>query len=165
MVPALLAIPLSLLWMIVSGSMNPGSFVVGYALGFAILYLMKTENIQINWRKLPDQLAAFGVYVVTLLRDIWMSSMDVLKRVLDPELPMNPGMLAVPTQDETQSDFIAAFSAHGITITPGELVVDFEGSHTMYVHCLDVEASGQSAHGAQTKRLALLRRIEGKSAS
>lgn len=164
MVPALLAIPMSLLWMIVSGSVSLGSFVVGYALGFAILYLMKTENIQIDWRNLPNQLAAFCIYVVTLLRDIWLSSMDVLKRVLDPDLPMNPGMLAVPTQDETQSDFIAAFSAHGITITPGELVVDFEGSHTMYVHCLDVEASSQSAHAAQTKRLALLRRIEGKSA-
>lgn len=164
MVTTLLAVPMALLWMIVSGSVSLGSFVVGYALAFAVLYLMKVENIQIDWRKLPDQLRAFGIYLVTLLRDIWLSSVDVLKRVLDPDLPMNPGIIAVPTQDETQSDFIAAFSAHGITITPGELVVDFEGSHTMYVHCLDVEASGQSIHAGQTKRLALLRRIEGKSA-
>lgn len=163
MVTALLAIPMSLLWMVVSGSVSLGSFVVGYALGFAVLTLMKTENIQIDWRQLPDQVAALCVYIVTLLRDIWMSSMDVLKRVLDPELPMNPGMIAVPTQDDSESDFIAAFSAHGITITPGELVVDFDGNHTMYVHCLDVDASGQNAHNAQTKRLALLRRIEGKA--
>jgi len=165
MVTSLLAVPMALLWMIISGSVSLGGFGVGYALAFAVLYLMKTENIQIDWRKLPDQLAAFCVYIVTLLRDIWLSSMDVLKRVLDPDMPMNPGMIAVPTQDESESDFIAAFSAHGITITPGELVVDFEGKHTMYVHCLDVEASGQSAHRAQTKRLTLLRRIEGKFSS
>ena len=165
MVTSLLAVPMALLWMIISGSISLGSFGVGYVLAFAILFLMKTENIQINWRKLPDQVAAFCVYVITLLRDIWLSSMDVLKRILDPDLPMNPGMIAVATQDDSQSDFIAAFSAHGITITPGELVVDFEGNHTMYVHCLDVEASGQSAPAAQTKRLQLLRRIEGKLAS
>jgi multicomponent Na+:H+ antiporter subunit E len=163
MVTLLLAVPMALLWMVISGSISLGSFVVGFALGFAVLYLMKTENIQLEWRKLPDQIAALFVYTATLMRDIWLSSMDVLKRVLDPELPMNPGMIAVPTQDDSESDFIAAFSAHGITITPGELVVDFEGSHTMYVHCLDVDASGQSANAAQTKRLKLLRRIEGKA--
>lgn len=165
MVTSLLAVPMALLWMIISGSVSLGSFGVGYVLAFAILYLMKTENIQLDWRKLPDQLLAFCVYLVTLLRDILLSSVDVLKRILDPDMPMNPGMIAVATQDNSESDFIAAFSAHGITITPGELVVDFDGSHTMYVHCLDVEASSQSAHAAQTKRLKLLRRIEGKAAS
>lgn len=165
MVTAVLAVPMALLWMIVSSTFSAEGFLVGYVLGFALLFMMKTENIKINWRKLPDQTLALGIYTVTLLRDIWLSSVDVLKRVLDPALPMNPGIIAVPTQDETESDFIAAFSAHGITITPGELVVDFDGSHTMYVHCLDIEASGQNADGAQTKRLALLRRIEGKASS
>jgi multicomponent Na+:H+ antiporter subunit E len=165
MITALLAVPMALLWMIISASVTPGGFAVGYVLGFAVLYLMKTENIQIEWRSLPDQIAAFGVYIVTLLRDIWLSSMDVFKRVLDPNLPLNPGMIAVPTQDETKSDFIAAFSAHGITITPGELVVDFDENHTMYVHCLDIGASGENADAAQTRRLALLRRIEGKASS
>jgi hypothetical protein len=32
----------------------------------------------------------------------------------------------------------------------------------MYVHCLDVEASGKTLNAAQTRRLALLRRIQGK---
>src|SRR5688572_3006843 len=100
MVTSLLAVPMALLWMIISGSISLGSFGVGYVLAFAILFLMKTENIQINWRKLPDQVAAFCVYVITLLRDIWLSSMDVLKRILDPDLPMNPGMIAVATQDD-----------------------------------------------------------------
>jgi multicomponent Na+:H+ antiporter subunit E len=165
MVTAVLAVPMALLWMIVSNTFTPGGFLVGYVLGFALLFMMKTENIKIDWRKLPDQTLALGIYTVTLLRDIWLSSVDVLKRVLNPELPMSPGIIAVPTQDETESDFIAAFSAHGITITPGELVVDFDGSHTMYVHCLDIEASGQNADAAQTKRLKLLRRIEGKASS
>lgn len=162
LVTAFLAVPMSVLWMVVSGSLSPESLVVGYALGFAVLFMMKVDNIQIDTRKLPDQIVAFCIYTVTLARDVLLSSVDVARRVLDPELPLNPGLIAVPTQDETESDFTAAFSAHGITITPGELVVDFEGSHTMYVHCLDVDASAQKATEAQTKRLSLLRRIVGR---
>ena len=159
----LLALPMAILWMIVSGGVSLGSLFVGYALGFAILLVLQVENIQINRRKIPDQIAAFFVYIVTLARDIWLSSVDVAGRVLDPDLPLNPGIIEVATQDETGSDFNAAFSAHGITITPGELVVDFKGNQTMYVHCLDVEASSKSADEAQTRRLGLLRRIKGES--
>jgi multicomponent Na+:H+ antiporter subunit E len=158
---ALLAVPMAGLWMIVSGGISAGSFFVGYVLGFAILMMLNVNQIKINFRKLPDQIMAFGIYTVTLMRDIWLSSMDVAKRVLDPNMPMKPGMIAVRTQDVNEGDFTAAFSAHGITITPGELVVDFDGKHTMYVHCLDVDASSQSADNAQTKRLSLLKRIQG----
>jgi multicomponent Na+:H+ antiporter subunit E len=161
-VTLLLAIPMAVIWMIVTSSLNPSSFLVGYVLGFSILLMLKLENVQISYRRLPNQLAAFAVYVVTLCRDILMSSIDVAKRVLNPNMPMNPGIITVLTQDEDESDLVAAFSAHGITITPGELVVDFDGSHTMFVHCLDAEASSQTADAAQTKRLKLMRRIMGK---
>lgn len=161
-VTLLLAVPLAVVWMVVTSNVTPGSFLVGYLLSFAILLLMKVEKVEIKYRRLPDQIIAFFVYVATLFRDIWNSSVDVAKRVLNPNLPMNPGIITVATQDADESDFTAAFSAHGITITPGELVVDFDDSHTMYVHCLDVEMSSQNADGAQTKRLALLRRIMGK---
>lgn len=163
-VNAVLSVPMASLWMVVAGNLSLESFVVGFALGFAILFVMKIENIQVNYRKLPDQIKAFCVYTVTLARDIVLSSVDVARRVFDPDLPINPGVIVVPTQDETESDFTAAFSAHGITITPGELVVDFEDDHTMYVHCLDIEASSKNATRAQTKRLDLLRRIIGRSA-
>jgi multicomponent Na+:H+ antiporter subunit E len=162
LIAMLLATPMAAIWMVVTSSINPGSFVVGFLVSFAILLMIKLEKIEINYRKLPNQVGALLVYTVTLFRDIWMSSVDVAKRVLNPNMPMNPGIITVYTQDEDASDFTAAFSAHGITITPGELVVDFDGSHTMYVHCLDAEASSNNADAAQTKRLKLLRRIEGK---
>jgi multicomponent Na+:H+ antiporter subunit E len=163
MVIMLLAFPLAVLWTIVSGSISLDSLLVGYVLGVAILLVMQVRNVQITWRRLPDQIAAFLVYTLTLARDIVLSSVDVARRVLDPELPLNPGRISVPTQDETESDFIGAFSAHGITITPGELVVDFEDNRTMLVHCLDVEASAKIATEAQARRLRLLRRIKGDS--
>lgn len=158
----LLAVPMAFIWMIVTASVTPDSFLVGYVLGIAVVLMLKLEHVAINPRRLPDQIAALVIYVVTLCRDIWNSSIDVAKRVLDPNLPMNPGIITIATQDEDASDMVAAFSAHGITITPGELVVDFDGSHAMYVHCLDVEASSQNGDAAQTKRLKLMHRIMGK---
>lgn len=156
------AIPLALLWMVVTSNVSLGSFLVGLIVSTAILLLTNTEHIQFDRRRLPDQLRALAIYTVTLMRDIWLSSVDVTKRVLNPKLPINPGVLKVETLDPDESEFAAAFSAHGITITPGELVVDFDGSRAMFVHCLDVEASAANAPGAQAKRLKLLRRIAGK---
>lgn len=157
----LLAVPLAVIWMMVTQSVNVESFGVGMLLGVAILLLMRNQHPSVTWRKLPDQVVAFVVYTVTLGRDVVMSSLDVAKRVLKSEMPMSPGIVAIATQDIHESEAIAAFSAHGITLTPGELVLDFEGSHTMFVHCLDVEASSTNGPGAQTKRLHLLRRIMG----
>lgn len=157
----LLAVPLAVIWMTVTTNVSLESFGVGMLLGLAILLLLRNQHPSFHWRKLPDQLIAFVVYTVTLGRDVVMSSLDVAKRVLKSEMPLNAGIVAIETQDIAESEAIAAFSAHGITLTPGELVLDFEGSHTMFVHCLDVEASSQNGPGAQTKRLHLLRRIMG----
>jgi multicomponent Na+:H+ antiporter subunit E len=157
----LLAVPFAVIWMIVTSSISLDSCVVGGLLGIAILMLMRTERQTVKWRRLPQQLWAFAIYSVTLTRDIILCSVDVTRRVIQRDMPITPGILAVSTQDFEESDVIAAFSAHGITITPGELVVDFDGAHTMFVHCLDIEASAKSASSAQTKRLQLLRTILG----
>lgn len=156
------AVPLGVTWMLVVQRVSVDSFAVGYVLGLAILLLLSVHEGSVKWRKLPDQLVGLVIYVLTLFRDIWNSSMDVTKRVLNPELPMNPGILAVETGDPNESDVIAAFSAHGITITPGELVVDFGGKTIMFVHCLDVGASSQSAPGGQVIRLKRLNRVLGR---
>lgn len=57
---------------------------------------------------------------------------------------------------------MAALSAHGITVAPGELVVDFEDSHIMLVHCLDAEEAAKSIFEAQARRLRLFERILGR---
>lgn len=160
----LLALPMAVLWMLVLGDLSLESFGVGLVLGFLIGLLLRVQHVPVSWRRMPDQLIALFIYTVTLLGDVVMSSIEVARIVLNPRLPLNPGVIPVPTQDETESDFIAAFSAHGITITPGELVIDFDDpKEIMYVHCLDMEASAKTADAAQTRRLSLLRRIEGRS--
>ena len=63
-----------------------------------------------------------------------------------------------------KNELVSAMSAHGITITPGELVVDFKESNgsegaTMIVHSLNSDVSG-SKRLEQDQRLRL-KRIKG----
>jgi multicomponent Na+:H+ antiporter subunit E len=159
---------MALAWMPLTANISVESFGVGFLLSFAILtVLFRTyeQPTKLNPRHLPDQLVAGVVYMLILFRDIYLSAVDVSKRVINPAMPLNPGIIAVNIQIEPQqladgsADAIAAISAHGITITPGELVVDFEGKQLMYVHCLDVTASLQVADSNQAKRMGFLRRI------
>jgi multicomponent Na+:H+ antiporter subunit E len=167
------SVPLALAWMPLTANVSPESFLVGLILGFAVQTVLFSGEEAAGSRPALDRLSASLVYFLILCRDIFLSSMDVARRVTRADMGLNPGILAVPTQYESPAldatffnpqrdltaESIAAISAHGITITPGELVVDFEGNCLMYVHCLDVVASSQVVEANQSKRLALLRRI------
>jgi len=159
---------MALAWMPLTANISAGSFFVGFLLSFAVLTLLfrsQDQPAKLDLRHLPDQLVAGVVYMLILFRDIYLSAVDVSKRVINPAMPMNPGIIAVKTQIDSgqladgSAEAIAAISAHGITITPGELVVDFENTTLMYVHCLDVTASLQVADSNQAKRMGFMRRL------
>lgn len=155
----LLAVPLALTWMAVTSNPTISGFAVGFIVSLLILMWLRPMRRPVDLRRVPGQIAATFVYIVTLFRDIFLSSIEVTRRVLSPDMGLKPGIIAVSTQDAQERDIVAALSAHGITITPGELVVEFEGSRTMYVHCLDVEAAAPKADAAQARRLELLEKI------
>jgi multicomponent Na+:H+ antiporter subunit E len=162
------AIPLALAWMVLTGIPTIEGFGVGMLLSFAVLTMLfyTDPSPAPIWQNLPRRAWAAVVYFLILLKDIYLAAMDVAKRVISPTMPLNPGIIATDMQFDPQTpeeravaETIAAVSAHGITITPGELVVDFDGKKTMYVHCLDVVASTSAAEPNQAKRMRLLRKI------
>lgn len=163
----LLATPLAIAWMLITSHVSVEAFAVGLLVSALILALLfpDLKPRPLHELRLRERTVAAIVYTVTLFRDIWLSALDVARRVVHPDLPMTPGLIEVPTgyspgPDEPDlSTLIAAASAHGITITPGELVIGFEGNSRMVVHCLDTELSTANAASNQAKRLALLRKI------
>jgi multicomponent Na+:H+ antiporter subunit E len=162
------SVPMALAWMPLTGIISLESFLVGMALSFVVLLILFSDEQRhpVHHHTIPDRVAASITYFLILCRDIYLSAMDVAKRVSRPDMGLNPGIIAVSTQYEAPpgdltADTIAAISAHGITITPGELVVDFDAEKIMYVHCLDVVASAQVGDSNQAKRMALLNRIFG----
>lgn len=160
-----LSLPFSFLWMILTGEMNPAGFVLGFFISAGILTLVHGERAEVSVKRLPFQLVAITIYILQLAVDIFLSSIDVARRVLDPRLPIDPGIISVPTQDTTDNQIVSALSAHAITITPGEMVVDFEhdgNQNIMLVHTLDKNSSRDQLADQQTRRLNLIRRILGQ---
>ncbi len=153
------AVPMGLVWAAIANTAPVESFILGFLISLLVLAMLRPPFAPVRWGRLPGQIVNLILYTLLMFRDIFLSSIDVARRVLSPTMPLRPGIVAVPTQDADEREMIAALSAHNITITPGELVVDFEGNHTMYVHCLDVEATSQTAATAQSRRLRLLKKI------
>lgn len=158
----LYAVPMGLVWMGITNTVSVESFFVGYALSLGMLILTRPRRAVIRWKRLPVQLLTAAVYIALLFRDILLSGIDVARRVLSRDMQLKLGIVAVSTQDPEKSKLIAALSADVITLTPGQLVVELEDDHWMYVHCLDVEESAAGAEAAQKRRLELFKRILGR---
>jgi multicomponent Na+:H+ antiporter subunit E len=81
----------------------------------------------------------FGYYLAVFLWECLKSNIDVALRVINPKLPINPGIVKVKTT--LKSDTALTLLANSITLTPGTLCVDItpeEGS--LYIHWIDVKS-------------------------
>ncbi len=62
---------------------------------------------------------------------------DVIKRILNPKMPLNPGIVKVPYTMKTDCGITAA--GNSIINTPGTIVVELnESKNCYYVHWIDV---------------------------
>lgn len=158
----LYVLSIALLWMIIVGQVTLEMFGVGFVIGLGLVIVLRPPTFALRWQRLPGQLLALIRYVLALFLDIFLSGVDVARRILSPNMRLKPGIIAVSTQDTERDPVILALSADYISLTPGELVVEVEDNHLMYVHCLDVEASAAIAEKAQAQRLRLLKRVMGR---
>lgn len=160
-----LALPLAIGWTIYTAQPTPGNFLLGYIFSVSVLIATGIRGENIRLKSAPRQLYNLVAYTVYLATEVLSAGVKVSRVILMPSLPINPGISTVNTQDVPENELISAVSAHGITITPGELVVDFEETQDegvkMIVHSLNLDASGPRLEADQTKRLARIRGILG----
>ena len=158
-----MAVPMAFIWMMLTSQINWQSFFGGYAISLVFLILFKPGQGHVNWRRLPGQIVALFYYLLILYVDIFLSGLDIARRVLSRDMRLNPGVVAVPVQDPEKSLLISALSADAISLTPGELVTEIEDNSILYVHTLDVEYTATHAAAQQAERLRLLNKILGKN--
>lgn len=158
----ILAVAMAVGWIFLTGQINIEGFLLGFTVSFVVVMLLM-RNVQINPRRLPLQIFVLVVYSIILARDILLSGIEVAQYVIGDltggTKKPNPGIARLNVQDD--GEIINALTAHGITITPGQLVVDYDGEGNVYVHCLDI-ASADKLETDQNKRLVHLRRIVGQ---
>lgn len=161
-----LALPFSLVFMALSGQQTWQGFLVGYIVSVLALQIGQADRLTFKPTRVFSQVYSLLIYSVRLAWDIFVSSVDVARMVLSPNMDeqIDPGLIRIRTQDPDNNEIVTAMSSHGITITPGQLVVDVEKENDttyLYVHNLHVEQSRDTIVEEQTKRLKLIRRILG----
>ena len=147
----------TIFYLILTANLQVSNIVVGVLLSVLVLLLVRPERRKMNSRQFLVAIAATIRYTAGLVSDLILSGIQVARMVLSPSLPINPGIIAIPAQ--TESELGAALSAHAITLTPGNLVVEMDNDNTMYTHCLDVADSVRKSDEAQKMRRDLLDKI------
>lgn len=146
-----------LIYLAITANVEPSNLVVGLFIGFAIAVILRPMSQPLSLRRLPAALFNLAKYTVWLAIDIIRNGIRVARIVLDPKLPIRPGIIAI--QAGMKSELGIALSAHAITVTPGEQVVEIGDDGVMYTHCLDAVSSAEGAEEAQRKRRAMLTSI------
>ena len=152
----LLLLPL-FIYLAMTATLAPSNLAVGFLLALGSVWLIRPRSRSLPWRRLPEAAFAFLAYIFHLLWDLVRSGFQVARIVLRPRLEINPGIVAIPSGGD--SELATALSAHAITVTPGELVVEMDDAGVMYTHMLDVSDAGAQVAAAQELRRALLQRI------
>jgi len=130
---------------------------VGALVATAIALLVDPGRGRTDLRALARALPALARYLVVLAIDLVQSGVGVARIVLHPALPIRPGIIAIPSG--CRSELATALSAHAITVTPGQVVLEIDADGVMFTHCLDVTGAEAATAAAQRLRRDLLQRI------
>lgn len=148
---------LAFVWALASGRISLLNLVLGFALGFAVLWvaqpLMRPSRY---FQRLPIALKFGGFFLWQLL----LSNLRVAYDVITPHLYMRPGIVAVPLDAKTDQEI--TLLANLITLTPGTLSLDVsEDRRTLYVHAMFVdspdEVRNNIKNGFERRLLELIR--------
>jgi multisubunit Na+/H+ antiporter MnhE subunit len=156
------AVPVAIVWVAITGKTSLDSLGLGYIIGLFVIWLMERMDIRFTGVKSVDRIVALVTYVVTILWTSFVSSLHVARMVLRPKIELKTGVIRLNTGDLSESQMLTALSAHGINMTPGEMVIEIADGGDLYVHCIDLEESRPVIEQQQAKRLKLLRRIVGE---
>jgi multicomponent Na+:H+ antiporter subunit E len=148
---------LTAVYLALTANLQLSNIIAGLLLSGLILLLLRPTAQTVNWHFLPSTTWALLRYVAVLSYDLIVSGIQVARIVLDPALPIEQGNIAIPTNCESES--AQALSAHAITLTPGEMVVEMADDGTMYTHVLDATHAQETMADAQQKREQMLNKI------
>ncbi len=149
-----------LLWLMYLGltaNLEPSNLVVGLLIAVTLTAFLHPDRLSVDLRQVPGATWALARYVVVVAKDVIQGGIQVARLVLDPKLPVKPGVIAIPSG--TESEWATALSAHAITLSPGAMVMEIGEHGVMYTHTLDITGADESIAEMQRLRRDLLEKI------
>ncbi|RZT22265.1 MULTISPECIES: Na+/H+ antiporter subunit E [Fictibacillus] len=134
---------IGVIWMFLSESYSFASFLVGFVIGAALLFLLN--------RFIPDSyyfkhVKAIGYLIFLFLKELILANLEVLKWVYKPRLDFQPGIIALPI--DVKKNWEITLLANLITLTPGTLSVDVSRDQRyIYIHAIDLPDVNQTIVG------------------
>lgn len=126
-----------LLWIVFTASLDPQEVLAGAVVAGLVAVLSEGFSHGIGANILePRRLAYLAAYVPYLVKEIVKANFQVARIVIDPRLPIHPGIVCVKTRLKSRLGRMVL--ANSITLTPGTLSVSMEDDE-LYVHWLDVK--------------------------
>jgi multicomponent Na+:H+ antiporter subunit E len=125
---------LFLVWIGLTNSLDIQELVVGAAVAFAVTWFF-TENEKLD---IPNIAMKYFTFVPLFLKSLVKSNIEVAKIVLDPGLPINPGIIKLKTSLTDEYDKLLL--ANAITLTPGTITVELKDDF-LYIHVLDLKTA------------------------
>ncbi|WNB93443.1 Na+/H+ antiporter subunit E [Bacillus sp. NEB1478] len=125
---------IGVIWMFLSESYSFASFLVGFVIGAALLFLLN--------RFIPDSyyfkyVKAILFLIFLFLKELILANLEVLKWVYKPKLDFQPGIIALPI--DVKKNWEITLLANLITLTPGTLSVDVSRDQRfIYIHAIDL---------------------------
>jgi multicomponent Na+:H+ antiporter subunit E len=150
---------LVLFWLILTASLHPVDLALGLLISvtlghWASRFLWSAEAPLLS----PRQVGALVLYLLTLVRAIVASAVQVARIVLDPRLSFDPVTITHRTRLAREVSRVAL--ANSLTLTPGTLSVELEGD-LLHVHCLEERFAEPLRSGELERQVARVFEEEG----
>jgi len=147
------------LWMLLVWSLD--AWVIGAGLFFVLLIGTLLGDIYpdgLPKAMNPRRWFFFLIYLPYFLFWCLRANIDVMLRVIHPDVPIRPGIVKIRTS--LKNEMAKTFLANSITLTPGTLTVDIDGQD-LYIHWINVSTEGLDERSAEIcgRFEPLLRRI------
>lgn len=138
-----LSLIMFVIWLLMAG-ISTNELILGAFVCTILSYILTNYmNIEFDLFQIPAIAVFLVTYLPTLFIELVKANIDVAKRVLNPSLPIHPGIVKVPTA--IKNEYGKLILANSITLTPGTISID-AGDGCIYVHCIDVKGKSPEDH-------------------
>ena len=131
------ALALFLLWIVFTSTLFWQELLAGAVFSVIIAALVyKNFTVKGLENLSPKRVGYMIVYIPFFLWEIIKANLDVAYRVINPKMPINPGIVEIRTN--LKSDIAKLGLANSITLTPGTLTMDIDNDR-LFIHWINVK--------------------------
>ena len=126
---------LALAWVAATGRFSFNNLLVGFAMGFLVLFFSRRVVGSPNYFVKVRQVVGLILFFIW---ELILANLRVAYDVITPRHRMRPGVIAIPL--EAKTDIEITILSNLITLTPGTLSLDVSADRrVLYIHAMYID--------------------------